>query len=182
MTEKKTNILNAAGVPGLVLGGISILYFAINLLLGKAIEGGVGALAMNLLSLVLWAGKLFLCVYFLYMFLKSFALRENAPKSRVFRFGMTAAFYSALLYSAANLVYMLYINPSIVEQSMELVAQTYSNILPADQVDRIMEMAPSLPTLTFFANLIYCWLFGTILSAIFAGRICKDDNPFVNER
>jgi len=181
MTEKRTNFWNDAGFAGLILGGISILYFVINLLLGKASANGVGTVAFNLLSMILWAGKTFLCGYLLYKALKKFALKEKAHKSRVFRFGMATAILSALLYSAANLLYLT-MNPEVIEQSMSLVAEAYSSMLTADQIDQIMDMSSSMPSYSFFANLIYCWLYGTVLSAIFAGIICKnDDNPFANQ-
>ena len=43
------------------------------------------------------------------------------------------------------------------------------------------ELMPKMPTYAFFANLIYCWLFGTILAAIFSRNI-SSSNPFIDEQ
>ena len=48
-------------------------------------------------------------------------------------------------------------------------------------------MESKMPVIAFFSNFIYCFLFGTILSAILAPNIVKDDpfaggkNPFSND-
>ena len=42
-------------------------------------------------------------------------------------------------------------------------------------------MIPRLPTFSFFVNLFYCWLFGTVLSAILSRNI-PSRNPFTDEQ
>ena len=44
-------------------------------------------------------------------------------------------------------------------------------------MDMMEEMIPKLPTMTFFLNFFWCWLFGTVLSAIFSRNI-PSSNPF----
>ena len=39
----------------------------------------------------------------------------------------------------------------------------------------------NLPSFSFFVNLIYCWLFGTVLSAILSRNI-PSRNPFTDEQ
>ena len=39
------------------------------------------------------------------------------------------------------------------------------------------QIVAKMPTTMFFTNIIYCWLYGTVLSAILSRKICPD-NPF----
>ena len=55
--------------------------------------------------------------------------------------------------------------------------EMYEGMLTADQLDSMQELMPKLPTISFFANLIWCWLFGTVLAAIFSRNI-PSRNPF----
>ena len=42
-------------------------------------------------------------------------------------------------------------------------------------------MMAKLPNVMFFVNLFWCWLFGTVLAAIFSRNI-PPRNPFIDEQ
>lgn len=174
MNEKNT-FWERAGKAGLVLGGVSILYMAITTLLGSADAGE--SVALRLVSLLLWVAKLVGCVLLMRFFMRRFSDAEpEADHSRVFRFGMMAALLSALLYSAAFLAYVTFIDPSVFERALAEAAMSnpmFNDAMMAE-ADKLL---PVLPTFSFFFNLIYCFLFGTILAAIFANSIAPK-NPF----
>ena len=48
-------------------------------------------------------------------------------------------------------------------------------------LEAVEEMIPSMPTYAFFGNLIYCTLYGTIVSAILSRNI-PSSNPFENQQ
>ena len=50
-------------------------------------------------------------------------------------------------------------------------------MVDANTMGQMEQMIPQMPTFSFFFNLIYCWLFGTVLSAIFSRNI-PPQNPF----
>ena len=175
MTDEKNKFLNDSGKAGLILAGVAIAYFLLTTWLGK-IEG-LGFFG-GLLGIVLWAGKLALCIWLMVKFLRKFAEANDKDRSRTFRFGMSVALCSALVYSGAYFAYVSLIAPDTFSDVINNVLRTYSSMLTTEDLDRIANIEPSMPTITFFINLIWCWLFGTIVSAIASSRICGSDNPF----
>lgn len=175
MAEEKNKFLNESGKAGLVLAGVAIAYFLISTLLAKA---SLPSFVSNLLGLVLWAGKLVLCIWLMFKFLRKFAEENGNDRRRTFRFGMMVALCSSLVYAAAYFAYVVIIDPNMFSEVFNNLAQSYSGILPSDQIDRIMNLESQMPTYTFFVNLIWCWLFGMIISAIASNKICGNDNPF----
>ncbi len=164
--------------PGLVLGGISIAYTVINMLLAKLQGGTAVSVLVNVSGVILWLAKFWLCISLFKAFMQKFAgAHQEAGNSDTFRFGLAAAILSALLYSAFYLALVTLIAPEMLTQSVDIAREAYSEVLPADQLDALDELVPKLPAMTFFANLIYCTLFGTVLSAIFSRNI-PSRNPF----
>ena len=175
---EKTNVWNAALRTGLVLGCISIIYTVINILLSKLNGGTAVSVLVNVGGVLLWVAKIVLCISLFKLFMKKFAAaHEGVTNGDTFRYGVAMAVLSAVLYSAFYLAWMTLIQPDMMNEAIDLARETYSGILPADQLDSFDELTPKLPGLMFFGNLIYCTLFGTILSAIFSRNI-PSRNPF----
>ena len=61
--------------------------------------------------------------------------------------------------------------------AFEMARDTYSGMLTADQLSMFDDLLPKMPTYTFIANLLWCWIFGTVLAAIFSRNI-PPRNPF----
>lgn len=179
MTEKKNIMWESAGKAGLVLGGVSIVYLLLTMLLGKVAENGPAVL-MGLVNGLLWLAKFIACIYLLRLFMRKFAAAEpEADRNRVFRFGMITALLSALLYSAFYLAYVSFIAPDTFSQALDILAD--NPMMDSNSMSAVEEMIPRMPTISFFGNLIYCWLFGTILSAIFSASI-RPQNPFTDNQ
>ncbi|MBR0291234.1 MAG: hypothetical protein IJQ79_03780, partial [Bacteroidales bacterium] len=68
-----------------------------------------------------------------------------------------------------------FIDPEMLTSSLDTI-RTVSEF-SEEQAEAIEQLIPKLPTLTFFVNLIWCFLFGTVLSAIFSRNI-PSRNPF----
>lgn len=172
MTDKKT-LFNSASIGGLVLGGISIAYFLTGTLISKA-EAGIG---LSLLSGLLWIVKFVGCIMLVKFFMKKYSAAEpDADSSDVFRFGRLVALFSALLFAAFILAFSTYINPGYFEDAILTAAQN-NPMFNGAMMDQLEQMLPKLPTITFFSQFIYCWLFGVVLSAIFSRNI-PSSNPF----
>ena len=178
MADDRNKFLNDSGKAGLVIAAVAIAYFLISTFLSKS-EGP--RFLISALSLILWAGKFALCIWLMVKFLRKFAEENDKDRSRTFRFGMMVALCSALVYAGFNLVYVLFIDPDMFAETFNTLGQTYSGMLTSDQLDQIMNMESSMPTISFFVNLFWCWLFGTIVSAIASRSICGSDNPFEDE-
>lgn len=181
MAEERINIWNEAAIPGLVLGLVSIAYMVVNMLTSRLAGTGGTAFLIGLLGFVLWAAKIAACILLLRHFLLAFSRRNpSADNHSVFHFGMVVALYSALLYSGFYLVYVLYIDPDMIASSMEAAMSAYSGMMDSNMISAMENMQGSMPAIGFFSNLIWCWLFGTVLSAIFSRNIPApiQDDPF----
>ena len=184
MEQEKINIWNEAGKSGLVLGLVSILYLVITSLVTKLGATGGMAFLIGLLDFILWAAKLFICIWLMRTFMLRFsAANPSADNRKVFKFGMVTALYSALLFSAFYLVYVLYINPEALTASFDSILGQYSGMVDSATLEAMENMESDLPTISFFTNLIWCWLFGTILSAIFSKKIpSRSSDPFKDQQ
>ena len=160
-----------------MLGGVSIAYLLCTMLTGKLAENGPVFL-MSVVNLLLWLAKFAGCIYLMRWFMLRFSQADpEADNARVFRFGTLTALLSALLYAGAYLAYTTFIAPDSFDQAMEILRD--NPMIDANTMDQMEQMIPQMPTFSFFFNLIYCWLFGTVLSAIFSRNI-PPQNPFAN--
>lgn len=175
--EDKKSIWTEAGNAGLVLGGVSVLYLAANWLLGKCPTDSVAlVMLVRLLSMAFWAAKFYACIKLMQTFMLKFSeANPDADNSDTFRFGSLVGMFSAIVYSAAYLAYMQFIVPDMMEQIME--AMTEMPLMDADTLSQMERMMPKLPAITTIVNLIYCSVFGTVLSAILSRNI-PSRNPF----
>ena len=180
MAEQKNIMWEHAGKAGLVLGGVSILYMLCTMLTGKVAESGSAVFLMSMINLLLWVAKLAACIFLMRFFMLRFSQADpTADNARVFRFGMAVALLSALLYSAFYLAYVSFIAPDTFEQALSMLED--NPMMDSNSLSAIEDMIPKLPTISFFVNLVWCWLFGTVLSAIFSRNI-PPQNPFVDEQ
>ena len=180
--NEKNIIWESAAKAGLVLGGVSIVYLLCTMFSGKLVEhAGTGlSVIISLVKFLLWIAKFAGCILLMRLFMQRFSQADpSADNARVFRFGALTALLSALIYSAFYLAYVSFIAPDTFDKALEMVQD--NPMLSAYPMDGIEEMIPRMPTISFFANLIYCWLFGTILSAILSRNI-PSRNPFTDEQ
>ena len=178
MSEDKNKFINEAGKYGLVLATVAILYFLATTLMGKIENGGF---LMSLLGIVLWGAKFALCIWLMVRFLRIFASRNDYDRPGTFRFGMVVALCSSLVYAGFYLLYVTAIEPAFFSGVFDSVANIYSSMLTSEEMDRLMNMESSMPTISFFVNFIWCTLVGIIISAIASSRICGNDDPFAND-
>ena len=179
MATDKTSLWSEAGKRGLILGGMSIVYFVFVAFMGRQ---ELPAIATTMLTVMLWILKFAGCILLMWVFLKSEALSNGHDKSRTFRYGRAIAVCSALFYSAVYLAWVLFVQPDFFDQSFDAALQMYSSFMTQESLDSIENMKSAMPTVSFFTNFIWCWLYGTILSAIISGILCKQDNPFIDEQ
>jgi hypothetical protein len=165
---------DAAARAGLALGGVSAVYFALNSLLSTHGADWIGSIGSSLIILVLWGFKFYLCIALLKRFMKQFAAQDpEVTNSDTLRLGVCTALLSSLVYSAIYLAWVLFVQPDIFVNAMQSVAAN----LPPDALSQMQDMIGKMPQYTFWANLIYCFLFGTVLSAILSRNI-PSQNPF----
>lgn len=171
----RRNMWNSAGKAAIILGLISTAYLFITQYTGHLqLPVFIGAL----LGFILWAAKFGGCIWLMMFFMKKF-VKENSgtDNSATLKFGMITAFLSALIFAAAAFADVAFINTDQYAEVIDTTMQTYAKMLDSNSMNALDKLVDKLPQITFFSNLIYCFFFGSVLSAILSRNI-PSKNPF----
>ena len=169
------NMWNTAGKAGLFLGLTSTAILFISQSLGQ-IE--IPSILNTILSFVLWAAKFVGCIWIMKFFMKKFASENGSvTNSGTFRLGMAMALLSALVYSAFAFANVAFISPDLFEGQIDAVMQQMGPMMDSNTQSLMETYLENLPQITFISNLIYCFLYGMILSFILSRNIPRKD-PF----
>lgn len=164
-----------AAKAGLVLGMISSAY----MFLTQFMAGATGFL-MTILSFVLWAAKFGGCIWLMSFFMKKFAAEHpEVDNKATFNLGMATAFLSALIYSAAAFANIAFISGDAMVEQMNQMMQQMGSMMDSNSKSLMETYMEILPQITFFSNLLYCFVFGTVLSYILSRNIPSRD-PFAD--
>ncbi len=156
-------IWNEAGKAGVILGLVPLAYMFAQMGVAK-IEGYV--VLTSLLNILLWAAKFYICLKVMHVAMVKFACEFNVDSALVFRFGARAALCSALIVAAGQLANILVINPGMVAEQINAAIELYGAKLDANSLAALDKVEEVFPSVTFFGNLIYCYLYGLVLSWI----------------
>lgn len=167
---------NNAGKTGAILGLVSAAFMFIS----QATAGIGSPIAVTALNMLLWTAKFIGCIWLMRHFMLMLCSRyEGVTNSVTMKYGTIVAFLSALIYSAFLLANLLFITPDLVDMQFDQVMQMYSGMLDSNSLTMMENMRASYPQIAFFSQLIYCFLYGTLLSFILSRYIPKND-PFAN--
>ena len=171
------NMWNTAGKAGLVLGGLSTAYLFLTQGIGQA---ELPAFLTSILTIVLWVVKFGGCIWFMMYFMRKF-VSENpeADNGNTFKLGIAMAFLSALVYSAFSFANVAFLFPDLFTEQMDMLMQQMAPMMDSNTAAQMDKTMQNLPQLTFFSNLIYCFIFGTILSFALSRSIPNRD-PFAD--
>ncbi len=171
------NMWNGAGKAGLALGGASAAFLFATQYLG---EIGTPAFLTMLITGVLWVAKFAGCIWIMMFFMKRFASENTeADNKDTLRFGVIAAFLSAMVYSAVSFVNVAFISADMFTEQMNMMFQQMAPMMDSNTLTQMDKFMENLPQYTFFSNLIYCFIYGAILSAILSRNIPSRD-PFAD--
>lgn len=179
MIEKtlKKDMWEAAGYAGLALGLASAAYMFINNALGTSeMPGGLA----TLIGLLAWIIKFAGCIFLMKFFMKKFSISHpEATNKDTFKMGVATALLSALLYSTIQFADMAYISADTYKQQFEVAMQTFSSQMDSNTLKMMKSYFEIFPEISFVGNLIYCFIFGTIVSSIISKNIPSKD-PFAD--
>ena len=169
------DLWNTAAKAGLVLGLVSSAYMFLTQLMA-----GASGFMMTILSFLLWAAKFGGCIWLMSFFMKKFvAEHPKADNKRTFHLGIATAFLSALVYSAAAFANLAFINNEELAEEVNLLMQQMGAMMDSNTMSLLETYMENLPQITFFSNLLYCFVFGTVLSYILSRNIPSRD-PFAD--
>ena len=171
------NMWNTAGKAGLALGFLSTAYLFITQWIGMA---GMPAFPSMLINLLLWAVKFGGCIWLMLFFMKKFAAdNPEADNSDTFKLGMAMALLSALVYSAFSFANVAFLYLDLFTEQMDTVMQQMAPMMDSNTMAETEKMIDKMPQITFFSNLIYCFIYGSLLSAILS-RMIPSTDPFAD--
>ena len=101
----------------------------------------------------------------------------ETDNSHTFKLGMAIALLSAIVYAAVSFANVAFISADMFTEQMNALMQQMAPMMDSNTMSQMDKTMQNLPQLTFFSNLIYCSIYGTLLSAILSRNI-PDRNPF----
>ena len=172
-------MLNEASKAGLVLGIIPVLYS----LAGEysAPLTAASPILAGLVATVLWCLKFFGCIWLFYYFMKRyFKIAKTASKgiadtSPLTGFGLLTSLLSALVFAGYTLLDVAVLSPEKYAQSINDALAGMRSSMDSNSLAAMDGIMDKLPAISFVSVLIYCFLFGAILTAILAPRIVRKD-------
>lgn len=175
----KSNIWNEAAKAGLVLGLTSSAYLFANNYLGTL---SINPFLMTFFSLTLRVVKISLCIFIMVALMRKF-VNENpkATNNETRKLGSLAALLSAFIFAGVSFADIAYISPDLYAEQQKMVMELYSQSLDANMLTGIEKTMAYMPQYTFFTTLIYCFLYGSVLSAILSRNI-PSRNPFADNK
>lgn len=177
MEQIHKNLWNSAGKAGFALGLVSSAYLFIN----QFTAGMNVPFLSGILSFILWAAKFGGCIWLMKFFMTKFVSENtSADNSTSFKFGVVTALLSAMVYAAFSFANTAYFSADMIAENMDTVMQAYSQFMDSNTLSKMDKMIAKMPQITFFSNLIYCFIFGTILSLILSRNI-PNRNPFASD-
>lgn len=158
------NIGTPAGLYGMVLGLISAGYLLITQWLGMS---DMSTVLILILNTILWILKTGGCIWVMFRFIRQLASDyPQANRDALFKGGMIVSILSALVYSAFTFANIAYLYPEYFAEQMDTIMQQVAPLMDSNTSLQMEKSLQSLPQITFFSNLIYCFGYGTILSYI----------------
>lgn len=174
MEQIHKNLWNSAAKAGLALGLVSSVYLFVNqwvtLIDAPVISG--------LLSFVLWAVKFGGCIWLMMFFMKKLVKDfPQAQNSSTFRFGCLTAVLSSLIYAAVSFANYEFLFPDYMSGQMDAMMQQMAPMMDSNTLAQTEKMLDNMSSITFFSNLIYCSIYGILLSGILS-RMIPSKDPF----
>jgi len=168
-------ISSEAAKVALIFGAISGGYIFISQLLTE-VEGSV---VVNIVSSLLWIAKFVGCILLMKFFMKRlYGNFEGVTRKNLVGFGTLIALFSAIITAVCSYVAVQYVFPDQISQSLDLVYQQYATMLDSNSMAMLEQMEGSFGVISMASNLIWCFIYGWILSLILAGSVAGKKDIF----
>lgn len=166
-------IKNEAGTAGLAIGCISGAYVFISFGFFDFLSGHI------LANWLIWGAKTFACIYLMAHFIKALGSRYRGVELRHARsFGTLAAFFSALITALCQYAALEWCFPDLMKTTLDASLSTMQGMLDSNSMAAIDGMLPKFPVYSMIGSLIWCFIFGWIVTLISSANIYGRSNPF----
>ena len=171
----KKGIWDSAAKAGLIFGAISSAYMFATQFMASC---EMSSFAQMAVTAVLWIAKFVGCIWLMMFFMKKLVKDfPQAQNSSTFRLGCLTAVLSSLIYAAVSFANYEFLFPDYMSGQMDAMMQQMAPMMDSNTMSVIETYMENLAQITFFTNLIYCFLYGMVLSFILSRNIPSKD-PF----
>lgn len=159
---------NEAGRVGFVFGVFSSLCLVL-----KEAAGLTGStFLVQAAAIILWAVEFFGCILLMKKYMLDFRDKFNdVTMQDTYRFGRRVALLSGLILAAVDAVIIMKMPQETVENVVNELSTAISAKLGGGYEDEIGRFVDRLPLYTFIGQWIYCFLYGSLLSAVMSRYI-----------
>lgn len=159
---------NSAALAGLVMGVFTIAVDYLPSL--PLLLGGTGVF-VGILNFILKVVKIVACVIAFKYLLERFHNNVKVGYPELQRYGQKIALFSSILVSGFTMLQLLVINPDMIAQVVKSTQEAYQGMMDSNTATAMEKMMNVIPAFTFIFTLLYCYLWGWMLSTAFARRL-----------
>lgn len=134
------------------------------------------------LSFIVWVIQFTGCILLMRFSMKKITEKYDGTDNRTtFRYGVILALLSSIICSAYALADTMFFAPDMAEKEIDALYQLYGPVLDSNMRSILDKFTASYPQIKFFSTLIYCFVYGVVLSSILSSKIPPKD-PFAGYR
>ena len=171
----KNGLWDSADKAGLIFGAISSAYMFATQFMASC---EMSSFAQMAVTAVLWIAKFVGCIWLMMFFMKKLVKDfPQAQNSSTFRFGCLTAVLSSLIYAAVSFANYEFLFPDYMSGQMDAMMQQMAPMMESNTLAQTEKMLDNMSSITFFSNLIYCSIYGILLSGILS-RMIPSKDPF----
>ena len=175
-----TALWNEAAITGLFFGAVSIAC-----MMGKQLAAESGKVFLTqVVTVVLWIAEFAGCIVLMRQ--RMIRLRDSYSGVTIadsYKFGRRAALLSGLLVASAHALILMKMPADAMDTMIAQLSQSLQ--MTSSDIESMGSMLDKLPLWTFIFEWIYCFLYGTVLSAIMSRYVfiqrlfdgTQDDDP-----
>ena len=165
--DNKT-LWNEAGRVGFVFGGFSSLCLVLKE--ASALTGS--NFLVQAAAVILWAVEFFGCILLMKKYMLDLRDKfDDVTMVDAYRFGRRVALLSGLILAAVDAVIIMKMPQDTVESVISELNTVVSGKLGAGFEGEVGKFVDKLPLYTFLGQWLYCFLYGSLLSAIMSRYI-----------
>ena len=169
--DSKT-LWNEAGRVGFVFGGFSSLCLVLKE--GAALTGST--FLVQAAAIILWAVEFFGCILLMKKYMLDLRDKfDGVTMEETYHFGRRVALLSGLILAAVDAALIMKMPQDTVADVVNELNTAITAKLGAGYEGEVGRVVDRLPLYTFIFQWIYCFLYGSLLSAIMARYIFMQD-------
>ena len=168
MKPDSKTLWNEAGRVGFVFGGFSSLCLILKM--GASLTGS--SFLVQAAAIILWAVEFFGCILLMKKYMLDLRDKyDGATVEDLYHFGRRVALLSGLILAAVDAFITMKIPPETVENVVSELSTAVSSQFGSDYEGEVSRFVDKLPLYTFIGQWLYCFLYGSLLSAIMSRYI-----------